>query len=105
LAEVEFTQVLPGHGSLQTSKARLDQMRAYIEEVNEAVIKLKRAGRSLEEVREAVGPRSLKTVAGDWGRYVAEMTGKYRWIAPDAGVWKAIEEGVRGNVTAIYTKA
>ncbi|MBL8235555.1 MAG: hypothetical protein JNL98_44100, partial [Bryobacterales bacterium] len=25
LAEVEFTQVLPGHGSLQTSKARLDQ--------------------------------------------------------------------------------
>jgi glyoxylase-like metal-dependent hydrolase (beta-lactamase superfamily II) len=105
LAEIEFDLVLPGHGSLQTSKGRLEQLRAYIEEVNEAVLGLKREGRSLDEVRRAVTAGALKTVSGDWGRYVAEMTGRYRWIAPGAGVWKSIEDGVQGNVTAIYEKS
>jgi glyoxylase-like metal-dependent hydrolase (beta-lactamase superfamily II) len=105
LADLPFSAVLPGHGGLQESRQRLVEMRTYIEEVNEAVVAGKRQGRSMEQLTEAITPAALRTLNGTgYGNYVAEMTRRYRLLAPNSDPWASIRSGVKGNVEAVYRK-
>ncbi len=105
LGELPFAAVLPGHGGLQQTRQRLDEMRGYIEEVVEAVVNGKRQGRTIQELTAAITPRALGTLNGtSYGNYVAEMTKRYRLLPPDGDPWESIAGGVRGNVEAIHRK-
>jgi glyoxylase-like metal-dependent hydrolase (beta-lactamase superfamily II) len=105
LEDLPFSVVLPGHGGLQESRQRLVEMRTYIEEVNEAVVAGKRQGRSMEQLTQGITPAALRTLNGTgYGNYVAEMTRRYRLLAPDSDPWASIRSGVKGNVEAVYRK-
>jgi glyoxylase-like metal-dependent hydrolase (beta-lactamase superfamily II) len=62
LAELEFRSILPGHGPVQRDRTQLGQLRGYIEELNEAVDRARRAGLTLEETQARVTPASLRSL-------------------------------------------
>ncbi|MDX1981223.1 MAG: MBL fold metallo-hydrolase [Bryobacteraceae bacterium] len=106
LVELPFRGVLPGHGDPQESKDRIEDMRAMLEEMNEAVMRGRQQGRTLAELQRAVTPGTLKTLAPDgYGAYIAAMTAKYRWMPPGADPWDHMADAVRSCVAAIYQKA
>lgn len=104
LAELPFDVVLPGHGEVQRGRRRLFEMLAYIEELNGRVREGKRQGQAIEELQARIAPETLRTLAGDYGRYVREMTARFRPLPPGTGPGASLADAVRGNVAAVYQK-
>jgi hypothetical protein len=67
-------------------------MAGYIEEVTAAVARGK--GRSLSELQASITPSTLKSLSGDYGRFVAGNLASA----------DALATGVKGNVTQIYER-
>jgi len=97
--------VAGGHGAPQRDKRRLYQMGNYIEEVTEAVVRGRAAGRTQAELEASITPSALRTIEdGGFGAASVEAVIKYRRLAPPApAAVQVLAEAVRTNVTQIYT--
>lgn len=99
VGDMGFQTVIAGHGGVQRTRERLEQMAAYIEELSEAVAKGKRAGQTAEQLQAAVRPASLKSLeSGGYGRYVSENLvkyyGDYEMYNPPEALAVAVKENV-----------
>jgi glyoxylase-like metal-dependent hydrolase (beta-lactamase superfamily II) len=76
LEALEFDRVIPGHGSIQEGKSVLTQFRTYVEEVTEKVTRGVERGQPVDELRKAISPDSLASLAtGDTRRRVERELG------------------------------
>jgi glyoxylase-like metal-dependent hydrolase (beta-lactamase superfamily II) len=83
-----FDCFLGGHGGVERSRQRMDQLRNYIEELTAAVEQKKRAGKSVEVVQKEITPAALKSLGGG---YLEALGGLER-----------VTGGVAGNVAQVY---
>jgi len=105
MGKLPFERILPGHGTMQAGRSRLDQMRIYIEELNSVVERARKAGQSLEETLRAVGPDSLRSLReSDYGQFVMNTEARFRFRAPRSDPRDLLVNGLRANITAIYQK-
>jgi cyclase len=100
VGELPFDRLIPGHGPVHSDRARMLQMRNYIQELTGIVEDAKKAGMPLPELQKAVTPTSLKTLQADgYGDYVADNLAKFTIYL---GQKKPLEDRLAGNIEAIY---
>jgi cyclase len=92
VAEFPFEHLVGGHGPVQHGKTYLQGMAAYIEEVAVAVERQK--GKTLEQLQASITPASLKSLSGDYGKFVIQ----------NLGTAQALAGGVRGNVAQVKAR-
>lgn len=68
LRAMSFTVLVPGHGEPQRDTAYLDRLIATLTDIRDQVTELARAGRSLDEVKQAVNYDAQRTVFADTPR-------------------------------------
>jgi glyoxylase-like metal-dependent hydrolase (beta-lactamase superfamily II) len=101
-AELEFEQVLPGHGDLQPDRRRVLDLKGYLEEVNELVAAGRRQGRDLEELQREITVASLHSLQGEYGEHIAANTAKYRLLAPGSTAADSMAGALRANIADAY---
>ena len=90
----------PGHGPVHHDRARMAQMRNYIQELTGVVEDGKKAGKPLPELQKIITPTSLKTLQADgYGSYVADNLAKFTVYL---GQKTPLEDRLAGNIEAIY---
>src|ERR1700676_1346241 len=73
VGQLAFDHIIPGHGPVHHDRARMTQMRNYIEELTGRVEDGKKAGKPLAELQKTLTMASIRTLqAGGYGSYVAE---------------------------------
>jgi hypothetical protein len=90
-----FDRVIGGHGPMQSGKANVLGMAAYIEEVTAAVERER--NKPLPALQSTITPATLKSLGGDYGTYVMTNLG-------GADPAKSLANGVRSNVAQIYNR-
>ena len=100
IGSLDFNRVIPGHGPVHDSKARMTQMRNYIEDLTARIEAAKKAGKPVEEVRKTITPASLNTLkANGYGDWVNDNLKNYSvYIGPRT----ALEDRLTQNIDAIY---
>jgi len=83
---MDFDRLVPGHGPLG-DKASVIAFRGYMEELREAVLKLAREGKSLEEIKQSVKLPKYES----WGGY-AQM-----FALNVEGMFRMVQTNRRGN--------
>ncbi len=105
VAELPSETFIGGHGTPQPTAGRAPQMRAYLEELTEAVIAGKEAGRTAEELQQKITPATLKSLGGEYGehagRELAKMSGGGDPAAALAG---SLRENVASTFRALENK-
>lgn len=103
VAQFDFTQIAGGHGDL-SPRQRVYQMGNYIEEVTEAVMRGRNAGKSRERLETEITPATLKTVAdGDFGGATAHAILELRLLPPtNPTPASVLAEAVKTNVGHIW---
>jgi cyclase len=100
VGQLAFDQVIPGHGPVHHDRARMLQMRNYIEELTGRVEEGKRAGQSLAELQKTLTMASIKTLQADgYGTYVADNLNNFTVYL---GQRTAVEDRLAANIEAIY---
>lgn len=103
IGELPFAKVIGGHGGVQQTPDRLNQLRAYLEELIEVVSRAKKEGMPLDRLQNTVTPASLKTLeSAGYGEFLAGQVKKYDFrvhLNPPAEV---VARNVRDNVTAVF---
>jgi cyclase len=94
VAELPFDYVIGGHGRVQYGKDVLRGMAGYIEELTAAVARDK--GRPLAELQAAITPGKLRSLSGDYGKYLLQNAG--------GNSLEALAGGVRTNVAHVYER-
>jgi cyclase len=103
VAEFPFTQVIGGHGSVQTSRDPLYQKAAYIEELTEIVVKAKRDGKSPEQVQAATPPSALASLRrGGYGDFIVRNLQTYMLHDPGTTAQDILRDAVKTNIEQIY---
>jgi glyoxylase-like metal-dependent hydrolase (beta-lactamase superfamily II) len=102
LEALEFTRVIPGHGSIQEGKSVLAQFRGYIEEITEKIARGVEQGRPLDELQKSIAPGTLASLqANDTRRRVERELGD---LFPFPEKPAAMFEGsVTSNVREVFT--
>ena len=70
VAEFPFDHLIGGHGPVQHGKTHLQGMAAYIEEITTAVSRGK--SKSLEQLQSAITFPALKSLTGEYGRFLTQ---------------------------------
>jgi cyclase len=100
VGELPFDRIIPGHGPVHRDRARMLQMRNYIQELTGIVEDAKKAGKPLPELQKSITPASLKTLQADgYGDYVADNLAKFTIYL---GQKTPLEDRLTGNIEAIY---
>ena len=100
VGQLEADKLLPGHGPMQPNHDRMNQLRAYLEELTEKVEAAKKAGKPLDEAQKTITLASLKSFhANGYGDFVTETMKKYTVYL---GNHTAIEDRFRANIADIY---
>jgi glyoxylase-like metal-dependent hydrolase (beta-lactamase superfamily II) len=100
VGQLAFDHIIPGHGPIHHDRARMTQMRNYIEELTGLVEEGKKAGKPLAELEKTLTMRSIKTLQADgYGRYVADNLNNYTVYL---GQKTAAEDRLSANIEAIY---
>jgi cyclase len=100
LGKLTFDHIIPGHGPVHNGRARMTQMRNYIEELTARVEEGKKAGKSLAELQKTLTMSSIKTLQADgYGSYVADNLNNFTVYI---GQRTAVEERLSANIEAIY---
>ena len=103
LGETGFRSMMPGHGPFQRDGTLAGQLRAYIEELNEAVDKARRTGLTLSQTEDRVTPATLRTLdATGYGGMVAAALERFTLHPPGWRAEQAIAAAVRANVAAVW---
>jgi cyclase len=100
IAELQFDNLVGGHGAVQHGRARMTQFRNYIEDLTSRVERAKKAGTPLAELQKTITAASLPTLREQGFReYVADNLARYSvYIGPKT----ALEDRLSANVAAIY---
>jgi cyclase len=101
LEELDFTRVVPGHGSVQQDKSVLAFFRAYISEINEAVARGVERGASLEELQRALPPDRLRSLGAPDQLARLEREAK-ALLGPVADVTVVLKAQVAANLAETY---
>ena len=100
VGRLAFDHLIPGHGPVQNDRARMTQMRNYIEELTGRVEEGKKAGKPLAELQKTLTMSSVKTLqANGYGSYVADNLKNYTVYI---GQRTAVEDRLLANIEAIY---
>lgn len=104
VAELDFQTVAGGHGDIHPGRRVLYQKRNYIEEITDAVVRGRRAGKTLAQLQAEITPGTLKSLAdGGYGDFVGQSILRYRMIAPPRPTAAAVvAEAVESNVAQIF---
>ena len=76
---IDFDILAPGHGALGV-KGDVAAFRGYMEELRDAVLKLAREGKSLEEIKQTVKLPKYESWAGYQQMFTLNVEGMYRMI-------------------------
>jgi hypothetical protein len=96
VASLEFDNVLPGHGPLQSNRQTMTNERNYIEELTGKVAAGRDAGRSLGELQKTITVASLKSLQSNG--YAGYVTANYAQSDPGTSV----ENAIKTNVAEVY---
>lgn len=96
VAELPFDFVAGGHGPVQSGKARLQDMAAYIEEVTVLVERDK--NKPLTQLQSTIVPSALKALSGEYGKFLLQ-----NYVA-SADPAAALAARVRDNVIQVYAR-
>jgi cyclase len=100
VGQLVFDHIIPGHGPVHHDRARMTQMRNYIEELTSLVEAGKKAGRPLADLQKSLTMASIKTLqAGGYGNYVADNLNNFTVYL---GQKTAVEDRLAANIEAIY---
>ena len=100
VGQLAFDHIIPGHGRVQHDRARMTQMRNYIEELTARVEEGKKVGKPLAELQQTLTMGSIKTMQdGGYGSYVAENLENFTVYL---GQKTAVEDRLAANIEAIY---
>src|SRR5580704_9135589 len=100
VGHLAFDHIIPGHGPVQHDRARMTQMRNYIEELTGRIEDGKKAGRPLAELQRTLTMTSIKSLqANGYGSYVADNLNKFTVYF---GQKTAVEDRLSANIEAIY---
>ena len=102
LEALEFTRVIPGHGSIQEGKSVLAQFRGYIEEITERISRGVERGQALDELQKTITPSTLASLkANDTRRRVERELGDlFPFPEKPAGM---LDDSVTSNVREVFT--
>jgi glyoxylase-like metal-dependent hydrolase (beta-lactamase superfamily II) len=100
IGQLGFDQIICGHGPVQQGRARMTQMRNYIEELTERVEGGKKAGQTLAELQKSITLRSLKSLQADgYLEYVSDNAAESLVYL---GQKSLLEERLSASIDAIY---
>jgi len=100
VGQLPFDSIIAGHGPVQRDRARMGQMRNYIEELTARVEEGKKAGKPLAELQTTITLGSLKSLqANGYAHWVTENLDKFSVYI---GTKTAIEDRLTGNIASIY---
>jgi cyclase len=100
IGELAFDRIIAGHGPVQHDRARMTQMRNYIEELTGLVEEGKKAGKPLAELQKTLTVESLKSLQADgYGSYVADNLAKFTVYL---GQNTPLEDRLAANIEAIH---
>ncbi len=100
VGQLAFDSIIPGHGPVQQGRARMAQMRSYIEELTERIEEGKKAGKPLAELQKTLTVTSIRSLqANGYGGYVADNLNNFTVYI---GQRTPLEDRVAGNIEAIY---
>lgn len=100
VGQLAFDHIIPGHGPVHHDRARMTQMRNYIEELTGRVEEGKKAGQPLAELQKTLSMASIKTLQADgYGKYVADNLNNFTVYL---GRKTAVEDRLAANIEAIY---
>jgi glyoxylase-like metal-dependent hydrolase (beta-lactamase superfamily II) len=100
VAELGFSQVLPGHGPVHTDRQPMTNMRNYIEELTEKVAVGKKAGKSTTDLQRTITVASLKSMQSNgYAEYVAKNQYQFE---PNFGPAAPLQHGVNTNIVEVY---
>ena len=100
VGQLAFDHIIPGHGPVQHDRARMMQMRNYIEELTGRVEEGKKAGKPLAELQKTLTISSIKTLqTNGYGTYVADNLKNFTVYL---GEKTALEDRLSANIEAIY---
>ncbi len=100
VGRLAFDHIIPGHGPVHHDRARMTQMRNYIEELTGRIEAGKKAGQTLAELQKTLTITSIKTLQADgYGKYVTDNLEKYSVYL---GQKSAVEDRLTANIEAIY---
>jgi cyclase len=100
VAKADFNHVLGGHGSLQTGRGLMTNLRNYIEELTGKVERAKEAGLSVAEMQKQITVASLKSL--DSNGYGAFLTKSMAAGIPHFGDSESLQSGVNSNISDVY---
>ena len=100
VGSLPFDHIIPGHGPVHNDRARMAQMRNYIEELTARVEDGKKAGKTPPELQRTITPASLKTLqANGYSQWVADNMNRFTVYV---GRKTALEDRLAANIDAIY---
>ena len=100
VGRLAFERIIPGHGPVQQDRARMTQMRNYIEELTGRVEDGKKAGKTLADLQKTLTMASIKTLgANGYGSYVDDNLKNFTVYL---GQRTAVEDRLSANIEAIY---
>ncbi len=100
VGQLAFDHIIPGHGPVHHDRARMTQMRNYIEELTGRVEEGKKAGKPLAELQKTLTMASIKTLqANGYGSYVSDNLKNFTVYL---GQKTAVEDRLSANIEAIY---
>lgn len=100
VGRLAFDHLIPGHGPVQNDRARMTQMRNYIEELTGRIEEGKKAGKPLAELQKTLTMSSVKTLqANGYGSYVAD---NLKNLTVYLGQRTPVEDRLLANIEAIY---
>jgi hypothetical protein len=100
VGQLGFDHLISGHGPVHHGRARMMQMRNYIEELTGRVEDGKKAGKTAAELEKTLTVSSVKTLqANGYARYVADNLSKFTVYL---GHKTSLEDRLAANIENIY---
>lgn len=100
IGQLPFDRLIPGHGPVHQNRARMTQMRNFIEELTGRIEEGKKAGQPLAEMQKTLTMASIKTLQVDgYGSYIADNLKNFTVYL---GQNTALEDRLSGTIEAIY---
>jgi cyclase len=100
VAKLEFNQVLPGHGPLQSGRQIMTSERNYIEELTGKVAAGKKAGKPVTDLQQTITIDSLSSMQSNgYAEYLATNHSKF---LPPYDAAAAVAAALKGNIADVY---
>jgi glyoxylase-like metal-dependent hydrolase (beta-lactamase superfamily II) len=100
IAELQFDNIVGGHGAVQHGRARMTQFQNYIGDLTSRVERAKKAGTPLAELQKTITAASLPTLREQFREYVADNLERYSVYI---GAKTALEDRLSANIAAFTT--